>query len=341
MRPQRVSIGILVVALFVALSGPVLAGGWATVRLDAPPGDVIVDEVWRFGFMVLQHDVTPNSDVTPIVRALHKDTGLEITATGLQEGPEGHFVAEIVLPEPGEWKWAIAPEPYGETSFETLTVLAEPGTTTLPASILAGSCATPGAIAFPLTDAAFSSPNSIAVSASTIGAPLAKLLDGRHAVAIGTDDAGGTIACGEIAGQAGDASDELVLGLLDADSTRNLGVAVLRDEGERTAVTLYLVDWEMGGTARTETLGVAADAMTVDIADVSFAPFSLLAGVGETVTWVNRSAIAHTVTGDDLAFDNSGLIEPGSSFSTTIDAPGKYRYRCGPHPDLVGEIVVT
>jgi plastocyanin len=51
--------------------------------------------------------------------------------------------------------------------------------------------------------------------------------------------------------------------------------------------------------------------------------------------------VAHTVTGDDLAFDDSGLIEPGDSFRQTFDEPGTYRYHCGPHPDMTGVIVVS
>jgi plastocyanin len=47
------------------------------------------------------------------------------------------------------------------------------------------------------------------------------------------------------------------------------------------------------------------------------------------------------VTGDDLAFDDSGPLVPGASFTATFDEPGTYRYRCGPHPQMVGEIVVT
>ena len=59
------------------------------------------------------------------------------------------------------------------------------------------------------------------------------------------------------------------------------------------------------------------------------------------MTWVNHSDVAHTVAGDDLAFDDSGLIEPGDSFRQTFDEPGTYRYHCGPHPDMTGEIVVS
>src|SRR5215213_8539322 len=82
MNLRRAVAGIVVIGALVALSAPALAGGSAVVRLDEPPGDVLVATPWRFGFMVLQHDVTPNSDVTPIVHALHRETGEEVTATG-------------------------------------------------------------------------------------------------------------------------------------------------------------------------------------------------------------------------------------------------------------------
>jgi hypothetical protein len=72
---RRAIAAIMVTVALVTLSAPALAGGYAVVRLDEPPGDVVVATPWRFGFMVLQHDVTPNSDVTPVVRALHKETG--------------------------------------------------------------------------------------------------------------------------------------------------------------------------------------------------------------------------------------------------------------------------
>jgi plastocyanin len=223
---RRAIASIVLIASVVALSAPALAGGYAVVRLDEPPGDVLVATPWRFGFMVLQHDVTPNSDVTPVVRALHKETGEEITATGRQEGAVGHFVAEVTFPRAGEWKWSIEPLPYAETSFETLTVLESPH-----ARVDETSRATPPA----------------------------------------------------------------------PDET-----------------------------------------LTVEILDTwVFQPYSLEVATGDTVTWVNHSDAAHTVTGDHLAFDDSGLIEPGDSFRQTFDEPGTYRYKCGPHPGMTGVIVVA
>src|SRR5687768_14086057 len=151
---RRAIAGLVLTTALVALSAPVLAGGYAVVRLDEPPGDVLVATPWRFGFMVLQHDISPTSDVTPVVRALHKETGEEVTATGRQEGAVGHFVAEVTFPRAGEWKWSIEPLPYAETSFETLTVLVSPSALSYPARIVTGTCAAPGDIAYSLGDVA-------------------------------------------------------------------------------------------------------------------------------------------------------------------------------------------
>jgi plastocyanin len=120
-----------------------------------------------------------------------------------------------------------------------------------------------------------------------------------------------------------------------------VGVAVLSGEGERTAVTLYLLNPDLIGVAEEPVMAAPGETLTVEIVDPwVFQPYSLEVPAGATVTWVNKTDMAHTVTGDDLAFDDSGLIEPGDSFRQTFDKPGTYRYRCGPHPDMTGVIVV-
>lgn len=121
MRHMLMRAAILLIML-LAVASPVLAGGWATVRLDEAPGPVIAGEPWRFGFMVKQHDITPTNDVEPVIRAVHTESGVVISAEGTQVGDVGHFEAEITFPLAGTWKWEIAPEPYGSTSLETLTV---------------------------------------------------------------------------------------------------------------------------------------------------------------------------------------------------------------------------
>lgn len=358
MRRQRAIIGMFVAAAMLMVSAPVLAGGWAVVHLDADPGEVVVDVPWTFGFMVMQHDITPNSDVTPIVRATHQETGEDVTATGRQEGKVGHFVAEMTFPLAGDWKWMIHPEPFAETSFETLDVLASPGAGAFQANLLTGSCAELGEIAFSLGDVETqtlpvkTSQLPLAITGTTIDTPLPELLTTAHAIGVGNGigmmsngaDAAKAnsvaIACGDIGGAASEGASEVVLGLRSEASAQNIGVAILRAEGERTAVSLYLLDMGTrdGAAARADSRAEE----TVEILDAFvFAPHALEIAPGDTVTWVNHSAASHTVTGDDLAFDDSGPIAPGDSFSITFDEPGTYAYRCGPHPGMVGEIVVT
>ena len=159
MRRRVLRVCLVVAALGLTAPGAG-AGGWATVRLDEPPGEVLAGVPWSFGFMVKQHDVTPNGDVTPRVAGQHRATGETVSATGRQEGAVGHFVAEITFPTAGEWKWSITPEPFAGTAFETLIVRDAAGGATASsarpvrqARIAAGSCREPASTpAFELVD---------------------------------------------------------------------------------------------------------------------------------------------------------------------------------------------
>jgi plastocyanin len=352
MHLRQAMTGVMLIVVLVTAMAPALAGGYAVVRLDEPPGEVQAATPWRFGFMVLQHDVTPNSDVTPVVRAVHKETGEEVTATGRQEGAVGHFVADVTFPRAGEWKWSIEPLPYAETSFETLTVLERSDARSFQARIVTGSCAVPGDIAYSLGDVVpqlltlKSSQVPIAIGVWTIETSLSELLATEHALGIGMKQTGVAVACGDVTGVTSAPGDDVVLGLQiqggRETSAENVGIAVLRDEGERTAVDLYLPNPDQLGETNAATLHAPEETLTVEILDTwTFQPYSLEVPPGAMVTWVNNSDVAHTVTGDDLAFDDSGVIDPGDSFSQTFDEPGTYRYKCGPHPGMMGVIVVS
>jgi plastocyanin len=327
------------------LATPALAGGWATVRLDQPPGEIPVGTPWRIGFTVLQHDVTPNSDVTPVIQAINKATGEVVTATARQDGPVGHFVAELTLPASGEWKWEITPEPYAGTSFESLRVVDSSTATSAlrhPAEIVAGDCASPGEVSFALGDVAAEQPARrstalpVGFGQATIEAPLAELLAGKHAIRIAERaPASESLACGDLTGTID--GGQLLIGLQPVSGTHVAGIAVLRDQGDTTAVMLYLMTIGNGSGAQ-----AASDLRaTVEIVDgYAFQPFSLEVAPGTTVTWINASRVAHTVMSDDLAFDDSGPIDPHGRFSATFELPGTYHYRCGPHPGMEGIIVV-
>jgi plastocyanin len=79
-----------------------------------------------------------------------------------------------------------------------------------------------------------------------------------------------------------------------------------------------------------------ADA-TVDMSSISFKPPIVHIQPGQTVLWTNSDPFQHTVTADDGSYD-SGLIDPGGTFSQEFDAPGTYQYYCQPHgaPGLTG-----
>ena len=60
---------------------------------------------------------------------------------------------------------------------------------------------------------------------------------------------------------------------------------------------------------------------------------------GDSVTWTNQDAIAHTATADDGLWD-TGLLTQGQSKTITFTTPGTFSYHCTPHPSMTATIVV-
>lgn len=78
----------------------------------------------------------------------------------------------------------------------------------------------------------------------------------------------------------------------------------------------------------------------VEIVDFGYAPADLTISAGDTVTWTNLDAVAHTATATDGTWD-TGLLEQGASASITFTAAGTYEYLCTPHPSMTGRITVV
>jgi plastocyanin len=83
----------------------------------------------------------------------------------------------------------------------------------------------------------------------------------------------------------------------------------------------------------------APSATTVNITNHAFDPAQLDVAAGTTVTWTNGDTEAHTVTADNGLFD-SGVLEPGQSYSTWLGGSGTVAYHCDIHPDMKGSVVV-
>lgn len=117
-------------------------------------------------------------------------------------------------------------------------------------------------------------------------------------------------------------------------------------------LALLLATWTIGCTsegAETTNPNTPPDASTVVLSGDQFHPATFQAKVGQTVHFLNRDKVGHTVTADDGTFD-SGMFGNGASWTHTFTAPGTYRYHCIPHAmkndagqwdGMVGVVVVT
>ena len=76
-------------------------------------------------------------------------------------------------------------------------------------------------------------------------------------------------------------------------------------------------------------------AVTIDAS--SYRPARLMVRSGDTVVWVNKDLIPHTVTASDTRFD-SQAIAPGASWRFTVEAKGAADYACAFHPNMTGRI---
>jgi plastocyanin len=373
--PRPIPLITVMLAALLTLAPPVAAGGWATVYLDAPPGDVSAGVPLHLSFMVMQHGVTPIDLDHVYLTARHRETAETIGADARQSGPTGHYLVDVTFPRAGEWKWEITPEPFAATSFETLTVRDEAlsaasasprdpaGDVGHPAAIRAGTCHQLGPILYPLRDVASSpipgegTPPAampggpvpavpVATGTTTVAETLTDLVATPRAITIdqGGQERDRPVACGDIAGQV--ENWEIVIGLGQQRDSGDVGVTILRGDGDRTTITLYMVIATGEGTPTATTTGSTAATAAIEIVPGGttgwqFLPSQLKVKAGTTVIWTNQTGVPHTVTSDDLTFDDSGPLAPGQSFRQTFRTPGTYSYRCGPHPAMTGTIAVS
>ena len=70
-----------------------------------------------------------------------------------------------------------------------------------------------------------------------------------------------------------------------------------------------------------------------------FQPPTLTVSAGTTVTFGNNDVTAHTSVADNGAW-SSGNINPGQTFTVTLNNKGNFTYHCTIHPFMNGTIVV-
>jgi hypothetical protein len=106
---RRIFTAVAAATLLAMLwAGSALGGGWATITADTSnPTQPGAGEPFTFGFTVLQHGVTPAGWVGATFVGINGTTGERIEFKATNQGPDGHFVANVTLPSAGSWTWQV------------------------------------------------------------------------------------------------------------------------------------------------------------------------------------------------------------------------------------------
>ncbi|WP_239003961.1 cupredoxin domain-containing protein [Nocardia panacis] len=126
----------------------------------------------------------------------------------------------------------------------------------------------------------------------------------------------------------------VAVGLAAALMAISLGGCGTSDSGSKTVATSV-------GAASTPAGERKPGTITVEVSAMKFSPTDLTVKVGDTVTWLFRDRVPHTVQGigDKAMGINSPIIQKGE-WSYTFTLPGTYRYLCSLHPEMRGTVTV-
>ena len=85
----------------------------------------------------------------------------------------------------------------------------------------------------------------------------------------------------------------------------------------------------------------ADETVAVDIQGYKYVPAEVTIRVGDTVKWTNREKrTSHSVLFPAEGGRESDRMFPGESWQRVFKEPGTFAYRCGPHEEMRGNVVV-
>ncbi len=76
----------------------------------------------------------------------------------------------------------------------------------------------------------------------------------------------------------------------------------------------------------------------VEVRQLRFQPETLAVAPGDTVVWINRDIVPHTVTALDAEW-GSDRLEKGATWRHVVKSNGTVRYYCTYHPTMRGIVV--
>jgi plastocyanin len=83
---------------------------------------------------------------------------------------------------------------------------------------------------------------------------------------------------------------------------------------------------------------ITTDKNTVNIQGSQFSPVEITIKQGESVTWVNKDSVSHTIVGVTFQSD---LLNTGQSFKQIFNVVGTFEYHCSVHPSMIGKVIVV
>jgi len=111
-------------------------------------------------------------------------------------------------------------------------------------------------------------------------------------------------------------------------------------------MVLLVFSVQAGANNLSETEGTAAAQNATEIVEVTMLKFKFIPEVleiksGQTVRWMNKEKRQyHSVWFEKYGEEESDYLFPDEYLDKTFDKPGEYDYRCGPHPKMIGKIIV-
>ncbi|MCC6945244.1 MAG: hypothetical protein IT335_11745 [Thermomicrobiales bacterium] len=321
-------IGVLLLAALLVPATFVEAGGWASVRFDDEPGDVVAGEPQTFTMTVRQHDREAiDIDGLTIVATLEgSNEMLEVIAEPTET--LGNYRVTITFPREGQWRLVAVPAPFPETEMIPLSVLPAG---TVVADLTGGFSLAIG------TGACLDSVVSIQpidlfdIGGSAWGAiPVAldSLLENPHALVV-VNAAGEQVGCGNLNDPVN--ADRTVVPI-DASDSFPGGIAMFDATDTSTAITWFALP-----VASPRTI------VQIDITAAeggSFDPRLITIHPGDLVVWTNNTFDIHTIVSDSFAVTGAAVLDPGESFAHLFTESGTFPYVCGPHTWMAGTITV-
>lgn len=94
------------VMMLLAPTGMAAAGGWAVASFETTPAGFAAGQTQQVEYRILQHGVRPADVGTTEIRFFDK-LGEVAAFEGESTGEVGHYVAEITMPESGNYRWDV------------------------------------------------------------------------------------------------------------------------------------------------------------------------------------------------------------------------------------------